>query len=142
MKRVFLIVLLLAAPLARAQMPRGFFPWWESRFARDLNLSDEQRQQIRVVLRDQRATLIDQRAAVEKAEAEVEDLFNDEQVDQKRALEAIDRLVNARGEMTRTYARMSLRLRSVLDADQWRELQRRRADIRPRPRPQQRPQRK
>jgi Spy/CpxP family protein refolding chaperone len=133
MKHLIALALLLSAPV-QAQMPRGLFPWWEGRFVRDADLTGDQRRQIREILREHRATLIDQRAAVQKAEAEVEDLFNEEQVDQKRALEAIDRLIAARSEMTRTYARMSLKLRAVLTPEQWRELQRRRGDpARPRP---------
>jgi len=126
--RYLLAIAFLAPALLQAQMPRGFFPWWENRFVRDLNLSGDQQKQIRGVLREHRAALIDKRAVVEKAEAEVEDLYNEETVDTKKAAEAIERLVAARSDLTRTFAQMSLRLRTVLTADQWRDLQRRRAE--------------
>lgn len=133
MKHLIALALLLSAP-AQSQMPRGLFPWWEGRFVRDVNLTSDQRGRIREILREHRGALIDQRAAVQKAEAEVEDLFNEEQVDQKKALDAIDRLIAARNEMARTYAQMSLKLRAVLTPEQWRELQRRRGDpARPKP---------
>ena len=123
-----LAIAFLAPALLQAQMPRGFFPWWEDRFVRDMNLTADQQQRIRGVLREHRPALIDKRAAVEKAEAEVEDLYNEDTVDTKKAAEAIDRLVAARSELTRAFAQMSLRLRTVLTAEQWRELQRRRME--------------
>jgi hypothetical protein len=51
-----------------------------------------QRQQIRTTLRDYRGKMIDLRAAIEKAELEVEDSFNSETLDHQQATAAIDRL--------------------------------------------------
>ncbi len=118
------LVLCLALPLM-AQGRRPPMGWWDSPTVKDLNLTDDQTRTIRETVREYRARLIDQRAAAEKAEGDLEDLFNDGEVDQKRAGEAIDRLANARADLTRTMSQMSLRLRSVLTQDQWRELQRR-----------------
>ncbi len=109
-----------------AQPVPGLFPWWDSPVVRDLHLSDDQTAQIRNVTREYRGRLIDQRAAVEKAEGDVQDVFNDDPLDSRRGTEAIDRLVAARSELTRTFSQLSLRLRGVLTAGQWRELQRRR----------------
>ncbi len=122
----WILAILLMAPAAMAQLPRGMFAWWDTPVARDLNLSEDQMRQIRGVVRDHRSRLIDQRAALDKAEGEIDDLFNEETVDQKRAAEAIERLAAARAEMTRSVTQMSLRLRSILTPGQWRELQRRR----------------
>lgn len=122
--RTLLAALLILLP-AIAQGPRQAMGWWDSPIARDLNLTDDQTRRIRETVREYRTRLIDQRAAMEKAEGELEDLFNEGNVDQKRAGEAIDRLANARGELTRTMSQMSLRLRSVLTQEQWHELQRR-----------------
>lgn len=121
-----LSLLLLMAPAAMAQLPRGMFAWWDTPLARDLNLGDDQMRQIRGIVREYRGKLIDQRAALDKAEGEIDDLFNEETVDQKRAADAIDRLATARAELTRNLTQMSLRLRSILTPQQWRELQRRR----------------
>ena len=125
MRSVTILALILAAPLA-AQPPRGMFNWWESPLARDVKLTDDQQRQIRDTVREFRSKSIDVRGAVEKAEIEVEDVFNEDNLDQRRASEAIERLVNARGDLTRAFSQLSLRLRSVLTAEQWRELQRRR----------------
>lgn len=113
------------------QSPRGMFPWWDSPLAKDLNLSDEQTKQIRATVQEFRSRLIDLRAAVEKAELNLEDQFNEDTVDARKANEAIDRLVTARGDLTRAFSQMSLKLRSVLTADQWRELQKRRPQMGP-----------
>lgn len=125
MKRLGLILLILCIPLL-AQPPRGFYAWWDSPVARDLNLSDDQMTQIRATVKEFRTRLVDLRATLEKAEIDVEDAFNEENFDQKRASDAIDHLANSRADLTRTFSQMSLRLRAVLTPDQWRELQKRR----------------
>ena len=124
------LFLLLALPLAAQRSP-DYFPWWDSPLAKDLNLSEDQNRQIRSVIKEFRSRLVDCRAAVEKAEIEVQDDFNEEIVDQRRTSEAIDRLIAARGELTRAFSQMSLRLRVILTADQWRELQKRRPRAEP-----------
>lgn len=130
MKRLALLICLLGVPLL-AQPPRGFFPWWDSPVAKDLNLTDDQAKQIRAVVQEYRSKLIDQRAAVQKAEGEFEDQFNDEPFDQRRAGDSLERMVTAKGELTRSFSQMSLRLRAVLTADQYRELQKRRPGMQP-----------
>ena len=120
------LLLAYAAAFAQGQASRSMFPWWDSPVARDLNLSEDQARQIRGALREQRSHLIDLRAALEKAEGDVEDLFNEETIDQKRTAEAIEKLVQARTDLTRVFSMLSLKLRAVLTPQQWRELQRRR----------------
>ncbi|MCW5981765.1 MAG: periplasmic heavy metal sensor [Bryobacteraceae bacterium] len=125
--RVLLSLLFLLPGFAFAQPPRAWFPWWEGPLARDLNLTQEQRDKISAILREHRDKLIDQRAAVEKAEAEVDDLFNESELDDAKARPAIERLVEARSALTRTFTEMGLRLRRVLTAEQWKELQQKRS---------------
>jgi Spy/CpxP family protein refolding chaperone len=122
----YLLALILIALPALAQMPRGVFNWWDSPIAKDLNLTDDQTRQIRVIVKEYRIKLIDLRATTEKAEAEFEDVFNEEAFDQRRANEALDRLVTARTELMRGFSQMSLRLRALLTPEQYRELQKRR----------------
>ena len=132
MFRSLSLMLTLASVSLLAQPPRGFFPWWDSPLVRDINLTEDQRRQVQEVVRDYRGKLIDARAAVEKAEGDVEDLFNEDQLDARRSGEAVDRLVASRGEMTRAFAQMSLKLRTVLTPQQWRELRRRQSQEQPR----------
>jgi len=111
--------------LASAQGGRTLFPWWDNPLSQGLNLTDAQRTQIAAVVKEYRNRLVDERAAVEKAEGELEDVFGEDTVDQRRAAEAIDHLTAARTELTKSLAQMSLRMRTVLTAQQWQDLQRR-----------------
>jgi Spy/CpxP family protein refolding chaperone len=109
-----------------AQGPRGgFFPWWDSPIVSGLDLTEAQRTQIRSVTREYRGRMVEVRAAVQKAESELDEVFNEDTVDQRRGAEAIDRLTKARADMTRSVSEMSLRMRAVLTPQQWQELQRR-----------------
>lgn len=122
----FLCLVVFASAAALAQPSRSFFPWWDMPIARDLNLSEDQQGQIRVITREYRTKLIDLRAQVEKADVELEDLFDDENFELQRAMQVSDRLAAARSELTKAFSTMNARLRGVLTAQQWRELKRRR----------------
>jgi Spy/CpxP family protein refolding chaperone len=113
---------LLIAPLASAQAPRQSFPWWESPIVNKLDLSDVQTKQIAATVSDYRDRLRDLRAAVYRAEAALESVLNEDPVDQKKANDAIEQIANARTELFRTTSQMDLKLRTVLTAQQWREL--------------------
>jgi Spy/CpxP family protein refolding chaperone len=126
-----LVVFLLPLTLW-AQGPRPFAgererPWWDSPVVQDLNLTDAQQTDIRATVKEYRDRVADIRKAIESADRDLEAVFNSENpVDQRKAGEAIDRLASARGDLTRTLSQMSLKLRTVLTAEQWQELRRRR----------------
>jgi Spy/CpxP family protein refolding chaperone len=90
-----------------------------------LDLTDAQRTQIRSVVREYRGRMLEVRSAVQKAEGDLEAVFNEDTVDQRRGSEAIDRLTKARADMTKSVSEMSLRMRVLLTPQQWQELQRR-----------------
>lgn len=113
-----------------AQAPPGFFNWWDSPIAGDLNLSEDQKKQIRSIVQDYRDRLIDQRAALEKAEWQFADLFAEQSPNPARVDTVIEQLAAARTELTRTMSRMTLRLRGVLTPEQFQELQKRRPMLR------------
>jgi Spy/CpxP family protein refolding chaperone len=119
--------LILAAPLTlSAQGPRsGLFPWWDSPVVGGLDLSDTQRAQIRSVVREYRGRMLEVRSAVQKAETDLDAVFNEDTVDQRRGAEAIDRLTKARADMTKSVSEMSLRMRALLTPQQWQELRQR-----------------
>lgn len=121
------LFLILAVPAAlSAQGPRsGSFPWWDSPLVSGLDLTDAQRTEIRSVIGEYRGRMQEVRSAVQKAENDLEAVFNEETVDQRRGSEAIDRLTKARADMTKSVSEMSLRMRAVLTTQQWQELQRR-----------------
>ena len=108
-------------------MPKGIYAWWSRpAIARDLNLSPAQRQQIRATVQQYRPHLMNVRAAVNQAEQALAEQFNRNPVDPAKTNEAIERLVDARSDLTRTLTQLSLKLRLVLSEQQWQELQRRR----------------
>jgi Spy/CpxP family protein refolding chaperone len=119
-------LMFLMAGTLMAQAPPGFFNWWDSPIANDLNLTEDQKQQIRSIVQEHRDRLIDQRAALQKAEAQFGDLFAEQSPNPARVDQVIEQLVAARSELTRTMSRMTLRLRAVLTPEQFQELQKRR----------------
>lgn len=128
----YLILLLVTSVLATAQSARTSFltnfPWWDNPVAGSLNLSEAQTKQIRATVQEFRNRLVDARAAVEKAEGAVQDIFEADQPDQQRATVAIDQLGTARAELTRVTTQMSFKLRGILSSSQWQELRRHAAD--------------
>jgi Spy/CpxP family protein refolding chaperone len=126
MRRCLVVLSMLCAPLA-AQMPKGFYAWWSRpEIRQDLKLSNEQQRQIRVTVTQFRPRLVEIRAEVNKAEIDLAAEFDHDPVDQARANRAIERLIGARSDLTRTLSQLSLKLRTVLTEQQWQELQRRR----------------
>ena len=124
MRRYILLGLLLGGSLS-AQMPKSLYAWWSKPvIARQLNLTNAQRQQIRATVIQYRPRLIDIRAEVSKAEIDLQAQFDREPIDQAQANQAIERLIAARTDLTRTLSQMSLKLRTLLNEQQWRDLQR------------------
>ena len=124
MRRLILLALLLSASLF-AQMPKSLYAWWSRPvITKQLNLTNVQRQQIRATVMQYRPRLIDIRADVNKAEIDLQAQFDHDPVDQAKANQAIERLIAARTDLTRTLSQMSLKLRTVLTEQQWRDLQR------------------
>jgi Spy/CpxP family protein refolding chaperone len=127
MKRAVVLAVvgaLVCSVAGLAQLPRPTFAWWSSPIAQDLKLTDDQRNQIRLTIKDYRPRLLELRASLERAESDLENEFNQASVDSRKANDAIDRFASARGDLTRTLSQMSLRLRTVLKPEQWEELQR------------------
>src|SRR5258708_38252813 len=120
MRTVFLLV--LAAGLVCGQGPRGPLTWWDSPLVSSLDLTDSQTKQIRSTVAEYRDKLRDLRLSVNKAEGDLENIFNEDPVDQRKANEAIDGLAAARGELTKTISQMDLKLRLVLTPEQWQDL--------------------
>jgi Spy/CpxP family protein refolding chaperone len=129
-------MLLLAGTLALFGQGPGGIPgagrpgigrdWWDNPLTGNLNLTDAQRKQLQATTREYRNRLVDARAAAEKADGDLQDLFNDAPGDDRRANDLIDRVVKTRGELLKLVTQMSWKLRGVLNAEQWQELQRRR----------------
>ena len=126
-----LCLMLILGGVLFAQAPPGYFNWWDSPIANDLNLSEDQKKQIRSIVQEYRDRLIDQRAALQKAELQFGDLFAEASPNPVRADQVIEQLVAARSDLTRTMSQMTLRLRAVLTPEQFQELQKRRLRLMP-----------
>jgi len=125
MRRAMVVAVILAVSLS-AQMPKTMWAWWNNQVVvqKMLNLTPAQIQQIRHVVRQYRPHLIDVRAEVAKSEIDLETQFNHDPVDQTKATQAIERVVAARSDLTRTLSEMSLKMRVLLNEQQWQQLQR------------------
>jgi Spy/CpxP family protein refolding chaperone len=122
-------ILSLAAVICAFAQNAANMPWWTSDVVRDLGLTPAQTQKIHQIVRAHRDRLFDARNNVQKAEAALEDLLNDPEVNQAAAKPVIDRLAEARANSTRVFTEMSIQLRSVLTIDQWRDLRKRWSDV-------------
>jgi Spy/CpxP family protein refolding chaperone len=120
-----LLLLLALSGLLPAQMPKNLYPWWNNKVVvRQLNLSASQVGQIRDAVAQYRAHLMSVRGRVLEAEGNLEEQFNRNPVDQDKTRQAIEQLISARSDLTRTLSELSLKLRVLLSAEQWQQLQR------------------
>lgn len=97
--------------------------WWRNTdLAKKLNLTDQQIQQMEQTYQQSRLKLIDQVAAVQKAEVTLEPMLAADKPDETQVLAQIDKIAQARAELEKSHARMLLGIRQVLTADQWKQL--------------------
>ncbi|MGA2650000.1 MAG: Spy/CpxP family protein refolding chaperone [Terracidiphilus sp.] len=112
-------------PFERALGANGDHPhWWNNQKMIDkLKLTDEQRKAMDATLLQHRATLIDLRASLQKAELNLEPLMSEDQPNESQILAQIDTVAQARAELEKANARFLLAIRSKLTPDQWKQLQ-------------------
>ena len=120
------LIFIAAAAISLAQN-RANFPWWNSPIIDDpqLALNPAQKQKIRQIVRTYRPRLLDARNSAAKAEGELEDELNEQDVNPQAAQAVIQKSAEARANASRVFLEMSFQLRSVLTLDQWRMLVRR-----------------
>ena len=121
--RLVAICSVLAGLSLFGQAAKG--PWWNGETIRELNLSKDQVAQMRASMQEYRPRLKELRGAVQKAEQDLESVFNSDPVNTQKANEAIEHLVVARADLSRTLSQMGLKLRSVLTLQQWQEVEKR-----------------
>lgn len=115
------VCLLFCSMLASAQN-RAQFPWWNSPVAKEVGLSPAQTQRIRQIVHSYRDKLFDVRNEVQKAEAALDELMNENDMNAEMAKPIINRVAQARANAGRVFLEMSTHIREVLTYDQWRQL--------------------
>jgi Spy/CpxP family protein refolding chaperone len=115
-------VALLVPVLLCAQPPRGRGPRLNPETVKQLNLSDAQTRQMDQVNQDFRQRLSAVRDEVNKSEAALDSVFNEDPVDPAKGTDAINRLAAARSELTKALSQHDLKVRMILTAQQWEQL--------------------
>jgi Spy/CpxP family protein refolding chaperone len=108
-----------------AQFPMGEVCRQQQKPVPDLNLSESQQKQISAICKDSFKKVSDLRESWRKAEAELQEAFDESPVDQAKSNIAIDHLSAARSDLFRATSQMDLQIRTVLTNEQWKELKKR-----------------
>jgi Spy/CpxP family protein refolding chaperone len=131
MRRLLVLAIALSA-LSLAQMPQSLYPWWSNKIiVQQLDLMPPQVRQIRAAVTEAQPHLLEVRAKVLRAEQGLEDQFNSDPVDQTKTNQALEQLIAARTDLTRSLTELSLKLRVLLTTQQWQQLQRLRPNRNP-----------
>jgi Spy/CpxP family protein refolding chaperone len=109
-----LVLLGLAGPV-RAQ---GFKWWQNTRFQRELGLTDEQVTRLEGIFQTTSPTMRAQKNALDRLEDTLSKVIADPASDEAAVLQASDRVEAARGELSRTRTLMLYRMRRVLSNEQ------------------------
>ncbi|MCU0291185.1 MAG: periplasmic heavy metal sensor [Thermoanaerobaculaceae bacterium] len=117
--------LLLLATGVRAEgvgvIPPG--RWWERpKVAQELGLTAEQKQRLEETTYESARVMIDLKAALDKAELDLKVVGDAEPLDLKRAREAFAALQQARMRLENERFELLLRVRQVLQPEQWQRL--------------------
>jgi periplasmic protein CpxP/Spy len=112
-------------PMEREMGPRGEHArWWNGQHAIEkLKLTDTQRKAMDDIYMQNRVTLVDLHATLEKAELAMEPLIGADQPDEARILAQIDQVAQARAELEKANARLLLGIRRQLTPEQWKLMQ-------------------
>jgi Spy/CpxP family protein refolding chaperone len=98
--------------------------WWRNAVTvKSLDLSDAQTKQLNQIQQSYVSRLMDLQAAVNNADRNLEEVFRQATIDDLKAETARDQYANARDNMTRQLTDMSLKMRRVLTAEQWQQLE-------------------
>jgi Spy/CpxP family protein refolding chaperone len=99
-------------------------PWWSNaNMVARLGLTDVQKSKIESTFEAHRQNLASRKDQLEKEEAQLSKLLDAESIDRGSVFTQINRVVQARGEMERENAAMTLEMREQLTHAQWTQLQ-------------------
>lgn len=110
----------------------GMGQWWkDADLVKELGISDDQVQKIEQIFLDSRLKLVDLKGNLEKEEIRMEPMMQADTPNEQAILAQIDKIAAARAELEKANARMNLGIRRVLTADQWKKLQAKQQEMRP-----------
>jgi Spy/CpxP family protein refolding chaperone len=120
-----LMALTVGAIFAQApRPPLATQYWWRNSVTvKSLDLSDAQTKQLNQIQQSYVSRLMDLQTAVNNADRNLEEVFRQATIDDLKAETARDQYANARDNMTRELTEMSLKMRRVLTAEQWGQLE-------------------
>jgi Spy/CpxP family protein refolding chaperone len=103
--------------------PHHEFTWWKnSDTVSKLGLNDSQVKQLDQTFTQHKMKLIDDTAAMQKADLTLHSLLDADSPDQSQVMAAVDQVLAARGTVERETTMMMLDMRKVLTVDQWKQL--------------------
>jgi hypothetical protein len=98
--------------------------WWTNAdLVTKLGLTDDQKARIQRAYENHRQNLTTDSAELNKQETQLATLIAADPIDHNAVLSQIDRVAQARADLERTNAAMTLEMREVLTAAQWMQLQ-------------------
>jgi cell division FtsZ-interacting protein ZapD len=106
--------------VARIQVSPAW--WMNTALMQRLGITDDQRAKIERAFENHRQAILSTTDQLEKEEAQLARLLDAESVDQNAVLTQIDRVTQARSEMERAGALMTLEMRTYLTRAQWAQL--------------------
>jgi Spy/CpxP family protein refolding chaperone len=99
--------------------------WWmNTTLMQRLGITDEQRAKIEKTFDNHRQAIVSTTDLLEKEEAQLARLLDAEPIDRNAVFSQIDRVIQARSEMERANALMTLEMREYLTRSQWEQLPR------------------
>src|SRR5262249_33806831 len=99
--------------------------WWmNAALIQRLGITDDQKEKIERVFENHRQVIVSATDQLEREEALLARLLNAQPVDRNAVLSQIDRVTQARSEMERAGAVMTLEMREYLTRAQWEQLPR------------------
>ncbi|MGD1157463.1 MAG: periplasmic heavy metal sensor [Terriglobia bacterium] len=102
---------------------RGPRKWWkDSELMHNTGVSDDQVQKIEEIFQDHQIQTIDLHAALEKQEAILPSLLEEDQAEESQVMAQIDKVAQARANLEKSNARTLLAIRRVLSGEQWKKL--------------------
>ena len=126
LKNIFGALFLLVFVISPAMVMAKDFPpgkWWHNPQASEkLKLSDEEIKMLDKQFVDSRRKLIKLKSIVESEQFEVDNLFDSENINKKEAMKQIDKLEQAKKNLSTERFRLILEVRNILGLERFRQL--------------------